>query len=624
MPTIPAGRRVTTAPLPGVRKRAAETDLSTGATLERQKGQEAEALGELGGTVARIGQAGYVEARRWQIQETERADRIAELRLDNRLSTGVNSFLYDGPQAALSQLGEQSVHLPETAKAAFEKLAGEVQNGATTPQQRAKFEELKLRHATQLDLTIQRHVAGQRKEFAGKELGAKLNNARSAIAANAMDVPRIGAEMGAAVDAIRQVAPSLGLGPEEIKKQVTAFVSTAHTDVITALLAKDQTTRAQHYYDEAKDSIAGEQRAAIEVKLETAGTQKEGLRTATDLWTRLGPKNDQEPINLDVMEEEARQKYAEEPKTLDATLKYLHERAAGVNAARKEREEATSGAVWVAASKGATLKQVSSMPEFLALPGKAQAQVSDYIVNHAAAAEGRAYTAESRAFTREQRGRAAAELKRDAGYNHYANPALLSTMSENAIQSLRGEIGDENTNRLLDQRAKMNNADAVHAATIDSDLFNSLAEGAGLEPFAPYKTEEQKGQLGRLRKDVEDVIAHEEQGGKRLTRDGKAQVMQKEIDRQVMIAGGWFASDQKRIAAVVNVEDREAAYVPTAQIPPDKLGEYVNYIRSSSARATTMTSQQIATTYKKQIERAYAAKLMRLSDAEIIRRLEGK
>ena len=72
------------------------------------------------------------------------------------------------------------------------------------------------------------------------------------------------------------------------------------------------------------------------------------------------------------METAARQQFKDDPKTLDATIRYLRERKSGVDAARKDREEQTAGTVWVAASQGQSLAQITKMPDALRLSGKEQ------------------------------------------------------------------------------------------------------------------------------------------------------------------------------------------------------------------------------------------------------------
>jgi hypothetical protein len=85
-----------------------------------------------------------------------------------------------------------------------------------------------------------------------------------------------------------------------------------------------------------------------------------------------------------------------------------------------------------------------------------------------------------------------------------------------------------------------------------------------------------------------------------------------------------WGSDPEKVAAVVNPKDAAAAYVPIARVSPRNLEEFANYIRSKSPKAQALTTKEIASTYRTQIERAYAALIMRLGDAEVIGRLEGR
>lgn len=632
MPQVPGNIRL--APLPGVRKQAAETPLSTGAGVEQQKARTGEAVAGLGSEIAKAGLVGYQQARRFELEEQERADQLAVLRARNRLSEWENVRLYDPQKGALAQKGEASFGLPETVKAEYDKVASEVGGDLHTDKQRTAYEQVKIETGQRLDLTLRRHVYGEMQRFEGEELQSFLTNSRNSAIANATDPRVVGLELGRAVDAIRQHAPRLGLGPEQVQDQIDKTTTATHVGVIDSLIAQDKAKSAKVYYEEVKDQIAGEARAQVEHKIDVAGTAATGLATSQELWAQFGPKTDTDPINIDAMREAATKRFADDPQTLEATMRFLRERKSDTDAGRKDRIDQKLGKVYLAGSKGALLSDVMKMPEFLDLDAGEQAKAIQYVTSRADQRESRAYTIASRgaaeasrAFTAAQHRRLEEGRQQDAKYYELSNPAVLSQMSTDAIQASRGLIGDENANKLLDRKDKLNSPQALHAATIDDDLFKRIAEDAGLNAY-PSQGEagkDDRATLVRLRDAVETEIAVQQQGRKAaLSREEKSKIMESVVDRHVT-QDAWFGlSSNEVIGAVVKPDDRATAYVPFAKIPQKNVGEFLNYIRSVSPRTQGQTDIAIAASHKAQIERAYAALVMKLGDAEVTKRLEGR
>jgi hypothetical protein len=84
----------------------------------------------------------------------------------------------------------------------------------------------------------------------------------------------------------------------------------------------------------------------------------------------------------------------------------------------------------------------------------------------------------------------------------------------------------------------------------------------------------------------------------------------------------WFIDDPA-IAAVINPKDVPNAYVPIDQIPPALLGRAMNLVRSSSPAFQGLTDDQLKTRAKAQLESSYAAYVLNLGEAEVLRRLQG-
>jgi len=621
MPIVPTygPRRVTTAPLPGVRKQAHETALSEGAGLAAAQAQRSEAMGNFGAVAANVG------AHLWE-QETRRADEVAMLEAQNKLAKWENDRIYNPETGALTVKGKDAMPLAGQIGQEFDQVAGEIEQGLTNPRQRQAFARIKSEKAISLDATLKRHTFGEMQRYEGQELQALVENAQTTAVANANDPRRVGEELTRAVSAIKTHAPRLGLGPEQVQEQVTKIQTATHEGVINRLLVEDKSKAAQAYFAEAKDAgqITGDAIVRIEKALDTAGTAKTGLDTAGELWQQLGPKGDTDPINLDAMEDAARTKFADDPKALDATIKYLRERKAGVDASRQDRLEQRAGSLWTSASQGASLSDITRTPEYFALPGKMQAQLTDYVVGRAEREANRKYAEEGRAYTERQRLEATREQRGWTRYWELSQPATLDKLTENGLNMMRGELGDQHVNRLLEHKRRLGaSEDKVRAATIDDDLFKTVAQSAGLKAYGA-SSDDDKAELGQLKNAVETEIDLAQQRTNRvLTRDEKQTIMRSIVDRKVMLSS-WFTDPEKVAATITNPDDRARAYVPIAKIPPVTISQFINYARGLAPELQRMPEPELRARFGDRIQRAYALRLLGGTRAEIEAAMKGQ
>lgn len=628
MPTVKlaGGRQVATAALPDARKTAHESDLSTGAGLEDAKGRKWGQVAQLGQAVGQVAHVLGAEAIQMRAKAVDEANDVARLKWTNALHEWEQQTLYDPTAGALMLKGESALGVPEAVDASFTKLASDVAAGLSTDTQRLQFAKDKEQFGSSVAIQVRRHVATEMQTFRGNQLQARVVNGKNAAITNALDPRRVGIELATTIDDMKLHAPALGVPPEQVQQQIEALQNAVHVGVVERLLALDQTKKATAYFQEVKGdlTLTGEAIADLEHKLDTATTAQTGLSTAGKLWATLGPKSDVDPINLDTMETAAREQFADDPKALEATLHYLRERKAGVDAGRKEREDATSSAVWIKVSQGARLADVQRMPEFLALPGRAQAQVSNSIVDRAASRANQAYYEEGRAASREGREQTGKERKGWARYWELNDPTTLTRQSDAALNAMRGDLGDDHVNRLLTQKRALDKGEeAVRAATIDDDLFKTTAMSAGLDAYSP-KTDAEKSDLGQLKNTVETAIdAEQRQTGKALTRDRKQTITREIVDTKVRLSE--WGRDPTRVAALVsNADDRDRAYVPLADVPAVALAQYLNYARSLNPSTQRLPDAEIRTRFAERIQRAYARRVLGGTLAEIQAIIQGQ
>lgn len=633
---MPVARRygtpqVATTPMPRARKSAAHTADTLGAGVERARGQRAETIGAVGAMATRIGTDAYQKI---QTQQRDRADSIAVLAAENSVTEFGQSELV----AALDRKNLDAFGLPEE----FDRKLGDqyqkVRSSLTTQRQQDAFDRIYQQRRLSWKFTIENHVSKEIESYHTTEFVKGVeNDQREAITFGGQGTEEgllaANTALTRAVEKVREHGAKLHMGPQTIKAEVERIQIGVHAGIVDGLVANGKDVAARAYFDEAvaEGQLKGDVVANLRTKLDTASTNQEGFRASEDIWKTLGPQpgDDKAPINLDVMEARARELFKDDEKKLAATVRWLRERKAGVDAGRQDRKEAVAGALWSAVAKKATLSDVQRMPEYLAAPGPLQEQISNYIVDQSEQAANRAYSREVRAEARLSRADAArARAERDkeqAGWvtvwRVTEDRAKFAGMTENQLIALLPEVGTDNVNRLIEQHRALNkSAETVREATIDDDLFKVTAREAGLDAYTP-KTDAQRAELGILKNTVEtEIDVAQRAKGKALNREEKQGIMRRIVDQRVML-NTWGSDEAKIAAMVVDPDERDLAYVPMEHIPQKNLGEVVNIIRSMSPAAQRMSAEQIQKSYKTRIQRAYAAFVLGLGDDEIRRRL---
>lgn len=338
-----------------------------------------------------------------------------------------------------------------------------------------------------------------------------------------------------------------GWTPEQTKADEMAWASTLHSVVLSKMMRADPAA-AQVYFDKYKGQIAANKQAEIESHLQQTSAALDATNTATDLWASLGPKADGQPVEIDKMEQAARDRFKGDPMRMKATIDELRQRAVAHNQAENERTAGRTNTVMEAYSRGATLGQLRAMPEFQALGGSAQSKIVEHITdrNHMLWAR----SIEDRArLEREQ------QSKTFPAFLEYSNPDTLAGMSRAQVQALLPSLGNDLTQHLVNKWDGLQKSGGKLEARIDTEDFNHIADQMGL---APYKanTEDKKRQIGELKFKVEQLIDQAQQVKKApLTREEKNVLMRNELARTVTVPGFLgFGSEQ----------------VPVIQLTPDQ------------------------------------------------------
>jgi hypothetical protein len=329
MPTVGTygPRKVQTAAIPGARLTAAETLGSTGALYEEQVAQTAKevgaaeetsalALSKLGNVTTAIGVNQLEINAREQRIEADKAKRqaheITQMEAANKLHRAVNDIVNDPDHGVLSLNGKDALGSPEIARAKYDEIAATIAATMTDPEDQVAFAKTQLVTGINLDTTVMRHTAGEIQKWEGQELQATVVNAKNDALHAASDptivndLPlKVAGSLQRATDAIQKSGPRLGLGPEQIKEQVTAVTSETHTGVINELLASNQITAAHEYFAETKDDIQeGPGKNALVKSLNEGDVRMKSQKIADDIIAAGGTPAEQRAKARDIPREQ--------------------------------------------------------------------------------------------------------------------------------------------------------------------------------------------------------------------------------------------------------------------------------------------------------------------------------
>jgi hypothetical protein len=596
MPIVPrVARQVTTAPLPGVRRQAAETPLSEGAGVAEARAQSARALASVSGQVAGVGLELYA-----QHEAQARADAAIARQLD--AETQLNNFELglSTPGGALTVQGRDALGATSKALADYTTLVGTIE--ASLPEdQRARFAATAEQRRRSIGLSLERHAASAVQAADADTLNARVQSGVALAVTHARDPERLGQDLAGVTAALTAAAPAQGWSAETLAAKIAAARSDVHVGVISRLLDDGDDRLARAYFDETKDQIDGARIGAVEQALSVASTAADGQRRADAILATTATR----------AEALAQLAGIDDVKLRDETrARVLQGLADREKAASDAHEQALTDAANVIDRTGRTAAVSPAAWATFSVAERRSLQI--YAEAKAAGVEPRTnWEVYSDLFAR--------ATSRD--------PSVQQTFAEEPLLKYRGQLADQQFTRLLELQASLRgrggtSPTVVREATIDSDTFNAIASGAGLTVFgSPSATD--KARVAQLRASVEDAIDHEQQArGRALTRDEKRTLMQGLIDRHVQL--NVWGTDPTYPAAAVLERERASAYVPLDQIPAVSRTEFIHYLKSVSPTAAALTPEAITARFRDRIERAYAALVMGLGDQAVIDRLEGR
>lgn len=608
MPRLPTVENMGRAATPSVGGRVQNLDLRT-----PQLGQEAQAEVTFGNAIKGVGDTLAVLAD----NEKQRMDAARAEDAFTQYQNHTLDLEY-GPQNGFDKiLGGDAVKQPlvQMYREKRASIASDIRDGLSNSDQVTAFNKRAAIVDSQFDARLYRHVSDQSRAYQSQVSTGLIESERQAAAKNWDQPGQIEMSILRTNKEVERKAALDGTPPDMINALKQNAQTQIHANVMDQMIVTNKDAAAASYYNAVKDQLTPEARVILGMKVKAANTDGNAIRTTDTVWNAVGPKSPNDPVRLDVMLPWVRDTLKDDPQAMKAAEADLRSRAAAHNDGQREFTNANQASVLEEYHNGAPLSALQTMPEYQALDGESKIKLRDYIVD--------------RGHTDQQHARADAQYregaKSAAGFSTYwelNNPHVLGSMSQSAILSLEPVLGQQLTGDLMKAKEKLSDPTNVKAATIDAELFNTLASNAGLKPYDKNITPSDKENLGRLKNEVEANIAVAQSGGVALDRTQKEKLMQSVIDKKVMVSG-WI-KDSSMPAAVVKPEQRSKIYVPINDIDQTWLKGAVNYMRSAGLAPVDWPDEKIKQSMRQRLERGYAISISGGSSEEGRKALEGQ
>lgn len=461
--------------------------------------------------------------------ELLKQDEVAGLEAENKLASWQNTRLYNPQGGALTARGKDAFGLPDEIDKEYGDVSSAIRESLSNERQRSSFDRVSASRRASLNHTLSNHAYVEMRKFDDAETDNGLLNSRQTAISDFTKAPE---EIERQRKLIYQYARRNGLGSEYVAQKSAQAESDTHVGIIDRFLAQGADQVAKQYFDKNKGSIAGDDIAKVEQKLNVATVDGAGQRNAVAIWNDMGPKNDLAPVNQDAMVAEARKKYGDEPKVLKATMDALKEQTSIFNASQRERMEGNSSAVWTEIQKGATYNSIRGMPEFLALPGKERENIKVHMTERADKPKQRSDLDVYYSLVNQS------TLQREefAKVNLLEYRTKLSEVDFKRLADVQAAIrkGDQK------EQDKLQSSDRVQKGIVDRALLDMK-----LDPTPNEKTSKAKiDKINLFRRSVEEQTRMLEGVQQKNATDEQVQkIVDRLVERVTLPGSGWLFDD---------------------------------------------------------------------------------
>lgn len=582
-----------------------------------QEGTPGRLMQQAGGEFDKVGE--ILQKAREEQAKTEAEDAL------NQYQEKLTGLAYDENGWTNTKGGAANVEFSKKTSDSFETARKQVEEKLKDPLAKDWFK----RHAQPVTLrshsALLQHVSKEQTAYRSsvyeKGIALRLDNINKSFGND----ESFNTDLMAMAFSSREYAKSLGLPDDAASAAVSDIVDKAWKHRIKAALNADDVERASDLYKQAKNgvklgsevvSISTSAREEIDTMLKPAIRGNKEMKVSNEVWDKLGPKGRNDPVQIEPMMDALREKYPNESAGFFSNARtMLTQRAADRDTDIQKADGKSYGVLQEALSSGKKISELQKMPEWAAVTPAHHAALQDkakadafQAISRAAASEGRAYQAELREFNRIKMADEKLTFNGyGATYELMTDPARLMAMSDEELTNKALTLGQQNVNRLRQRKEQLKNPVKTE---INQELFTAMADEAGLKASLSKdkRGAENNMRLIKLREAVDTEVQQEaaKKGGHPLTNEEAKVVMQRVLDRKVMV--DEWGRDPMRSIATILPEEIAKVYVPIAEIPQDFTSQAIRYMKSVGKIPQGMSDAAAMNSYRSKIEKAYGAR----------------
>lgn len=506
--------------------------------------------------------------------------------------------------------GQQAWEGKDAVVKAARAKADEIKSGIKDPLRRDIFGQVAQKRLDSFASGVESYALGNLKEWRKAEDFGRLELGRTAAYNqwsmwNTENSPFTTA-MKDYENRIKEAAGNLGVGSGAAYEAFRATEMTKlHTAVLGAMMSNGQSKMAKEYYGKHLNDIDVDQRKAIEGQIKVAATATEGDDLAAQIWGELAPKDRNGAIPLFQMTQKARELAGDNEDVQKAAIAGLKERAGEWNGEQAEFKAQNANTVWGMIDSGKSMKQIQTSPAWLSMSDLERHQVRKQMEEEATVRANRAAAQSQKELAELERNERLAFMQNGDAYLTATDPNVLKGMTRAQVEAQRGKFGMSATQHLLDRWDQVHDPKKFGEVKMDSDDFNNVALGLGLDPYS--KDKGTRNQVGALKFHIEQAIDLEQQNRtKPMTRQEKLEFVKKELSKQVLV-DRWGPFNKTKPALALTNDERKNLMIPAeerAAIVSDLQAMYQKYPNNPSY---ALTEANVRRLYLKKLSPGAAA-----------------
>lgn len=428
--------------------------------------------------------------------------------------------------------GQEGQSLEEVAAGMFDGEASGLDQDLANDAQRQMFRQARDRFRLDLQGQVQAHTAQQTKvvqddEFKGTLAVEQQNVGLNGYANGKLDMPTIQQSEARSIAAVERYAQQNGWSDDQLQAAKRDTYARIHGTVIDRMLESHNIDGAKVYFQMHEKDMSPEAVTGIRRSIE-------GMSTAIDVQRNVDRVLSMGK-DLESSMDELRKTYEGNPIALKEAYTEFEQRYRIKKQSQAIAKQENEGKLWdmrfptLPGQKAVSMADIQLTPEWKALDGE---QRNDLRMKW-------------ERYAKRNENDPDLQFNRFTHYWAYASqPEKLKDMSDAQIFALKGDIGPQGVQDLLQLRNKLvSDPGKVIASNVDTNQLKVWAREAGMKVDGVKPDSPEAAALGDLKYRVDMDIEHDQQAkGRMLTRDERDTIIKRSLTKFTLEGGArsWF------------------------------------------------------------------------------------